>query len=172
MENGQGRQMKNFSTRARTTARILVFCGVPLLVEPAIAALGEGPSFGNMNAQRRLQAAPAASAASSPAATAVSSSYTVVETTSEAGVAVREYLNDVGKVFAATWSGPVRPNLQLLLGAGPYAELVDASPRRRGPMQVSRSDLVIRSGGHMGALRGSAWVPSLVPQGVSADQLP
>lgn len=167
--------MKNFSSRARAAARILVCCGAPVLVEPAIAALGEGPSFGSMNAPRRLQAAsaPAAGAASPSASTStVPSTYTVVETTSDAGVAVREYLNEAGKVFAATWSGPVRPDLQLLLGAGPYAELVDASPRRRGPMQVSRSDLVIRSGGHMGALRGSAWVPSLVPQGVRADQLP
>lgn len=170
--------MTNFSRRAQTVARTLVLCGAPLVLGTAFAALGEGPSFGSTNAPRRLQAAPASavSAATAPSGSAASApasaSYTVVETSSDAGVTVREYLNDAGKVFAATWSGPVRPNLQLLLGARPYAELVGDAPRRRGPMQVSRSDLIIRSGGHMGALSGSAWVPSLVPPGVLADQLP
>ncbi len=98
--------------------------------------------------------------------------YTLIESIDSSGATVHEYVSLAGVVFAVTWNGPARPDLSLLLGASPYAEMVAAGGRRRGPVQVDQSNLVIHSGGRMGALRGSAWIPSLVPAGVNVEQLP
>ncbi|MDP9897770.1 DUF2844 domain-containing protein [Variovorax ginsengisoli] len=138
------------------------------LTGPALAALGQAPAVLPSGAvQRSLQAGPAASASAS-----ASASYTLIESIDTSGVTVHEYVSPAGIVFAVTWSGPARPDLSVLLGARPYAQMVAAGSLRRGPVEVDQSDLVIHSGGRMGALRGSAWIPSLVPAGVSVEQLP
>jgi len=155
-----------------------------MLAGPALAALGQAPAAlpGSITAPRSLQQSmPSASAGGTAAASgSVSGSgpaasrvpYTLLESLDSSGATVHQYVNTSGIVFAVTWNGPARPDLALLLGASPYSDMVAAGGRRRGPVQVEQSDLVIRSGGRMGALRGSAWVPSLVPAGVSAEQLP
>ena len=92
------------------------------------------------------------------------------------GGMLREFTRPDGAVFAVTWQGAARPNLRQALG--PYFdELNAANPaRRRGgrhiPLTASRSDLVVRSGGHSGAFYGVAYVPALVPTGVTPTSLP
>jgi hypothetical protein len=100
-------------------------------------------------------------------------SYTVQDIQSADGVAVREFVTADGKVFAVTWSGPVMPDLEQLLGAyfSPYHEELQGRGRARGPVRVERSDLVVESGGHMRAFRGRAYVPQLLPAGVAIDEI-
>lgn len=92
------------------------------------------------------------------------------------GGLLREFTRPDGAVFAVTWRGAGRPNLRQALG--PYFDVLNAAnpPHRRGgrhiPLTASQSDLVVRSGGHSGAFYGVAYVPALVPVGVTPASLP
>lgn len=93
------------------------------------------------------------------------------------GGAVREFTNADGTVFAVTWSGPGKPDLQTLLG--PYFSTFQASSvstarqmhSLRRPPQVAQRDLQIQAGGHMGWFHGVAYIPSLAPAGFSVGDL-
>ena len=93
------------------------------------------------------------------------------------GGAVREFTNADGTVFAVTWSGPGKPDLQTLLG--PYFSTFQANSvstarqmhSLRRPPQVAQRDLQIQAGGHMGWFHGVAFIPSLAPPGFSVGDL-
>jgi hypothetical protein len=106
-----------------------------------------------------------------------SSSYTVRETTLGNGTVVREYLAADGSVFGIAWRGPQMPDLNDLLGsyfpqyvAGVKAVRA-ARGGARGPVSVDQSGLVVRSGGHMGAFSGQAWLTPALPAGVSGSDI-
>ncbi|ACC71423.1 DUF2844 domain-containing protein [Paraburkholderia phymatum] len=118
---------------------------------------------------------PAASASSRAALTAAASSapYTIHETRTADGVTVREYESAAHVVFAVTWQGPTRPDMQALLGSY-FPDLVAAGQRvarGTGPLIARTSDLQIESVGHQGAFAGRACVPRLVPANVNVDAL-
>ncbi len=98
-------------------------------------------------------------------------SYTVHELTTATGTVVREYVSPAGKVFGVAWRGPYLPDFRQILGD--YFAPVMQAPREqrqgRGPVTVKRPDVVFQSGGHMRAFFGRAYVPNMLPQGVSAD---
>jgi hypothetical protein len=98
--------------------------------------------------------------------------YKLHQITSPNGAVVSEYISPQGRVFAVSWRGPFIPNLQQLLGS--YITQVQQAAqtqtrRRGGPLVVRANDFVFVSGGHMRAFHGSAYVPSLFPQNVSAE---
>lgn len=103
--------------------------------------------------------------------------FTRHELTRTNGGMARELTNAEGRVFAVTWSGPGKPDLRTMLG--PYFKDLQAKDtaagRRmhslRSPAQVSRSDLQIQTGGHMGWFHGVAFLPSAAPAGFSVDTL-
>lgn len=100
--------------------------------------------------------------------------YSVHEMTTTSGVVVREYAGNDGVIFAVSWRGPVKPNLQQLLGQYflPFLQASDNARRGgTGPIVVQRDDLVVYSGGHPRAFSGHAYVTSLLPAGVSIDAL-
>ncbi|MDB6086161.1 MAG: hypothetical protein JWN43_4042 [Gammaproteobacteria bacterium] len=101
--------------------------------------------------------------------------YDVHEITADNGLRVREFLNRNGVVFAVAWSGPVQPDLQRLLGASfeEYTHLLSTltQPGLRRSLRVASSDLVVESGGHMRAYNGRAYLPALIPAGISAVDL-
>lgn len=89
---------------------------------------------------------------------------------------VSEYVTRGGQVFAITWQGRIPPNLQQLLGN--YFTRIQAARAAQGPrpgrhshFSVVQSDLVFVNTGHMGAFRGIAYLPALVPEGVSVGEL-
>lgn len=120
-----------------------------------------------------------ASSASSGAttSTAASASYTVQQTTLGNGTVIREYISSAGSVFGLAWSGPQMPNLSDLLGNyfPQYVAGVTSARQLRGgghgPGIVQGSGLVVRSGGHMGAFSGQAYLPQALPAGVSATDI-
>lgn len=88
---------------------------------------------------------------------------------------VREFLNQDGAVFAVSWSGPVLPDLQQLLGPH-FAEYSSAlaalaHPGLQRSVRVASSGLVVESGGHMRAYAGRAYLPARIPSGVSVAEL-
>ena len=98
--------------------------------------------------------------------------YTVHEMQAETGTVVREFVSPQGKVFGVSWQGPVRPDLQQLLGSY-YDEFARSLPTRRahGPVTIQTPNMVLQSGGHMRALTGRAYVPEMVPQGVRIEEI-
>jgi hypothetical protein len=101
----------------------------------------------------------------------------VRETTFGNGTVVREYLAADGSVFGIAWRGPQMPDLNDLLGSyfPQYVAGVKAVRAARGggrgPVAVDQSSLVVRSGGHMGAFSGQAWLPPALPAGVSGSDI-
>jgi hypothetical protein len=91
------------------------------------------------------------------------------------GIQVREYLNRAGTVFAVTWAGPVVPDLQQLLGTQftVYAAALAARDHLglHRSVRVATSGLVVESDGHLRAYVGRAYLPALIPIGVSTAEL-
>jgi hypothetical protein len=101
--------------------------------------------------------------------------YAVQEITADTGLRVREYVNRDGVVFAVSWSGPVLPDLQRLLGAH-YVEYTTALAALNHPglhrsLRVALPGLIVESGGHLRAYAGRTYLPALVPAGVPAADL-
>jgi len=88
------------------------------------------------------------------------------------GTVVTEYLTSNGLVYAVAWHGPALPDLHQVLGN--YFANYQAAARqpvvRHRLVRLSSPDIVIESSGKMRAFLGRAWVPAMLPAGVtSAD---
>lgn len=105
-----------------------------------------------------------------------SGAYTVEEVKAPTGVVVREYVSSAGKVFAVAWQGPIRPDLEQLLGSyfQAFQQAVQTQKPtrlRRAPLLINQSGLVLEMGGHMRFLVGRAYVPGLVPANVRMEEI-
>ena len=103
-------------------------------------------------------------------------SYAVHEITTSTGTLVREYVSPAGKVFGVAWQGAFVPDLQQLLGT--YFEQYSQAAKEqranhvgRRPLYIQKSGLVVQTGGHMRSYVGRAYVPEMLPQGVTADAI-
>ncbi|MGD0585712.1 MAG: DUF2844 domain-containing protein [Oryzomonas sp.] len=107
-------------------------------------------------------------------ATTVQPGYTVQEIVSDA-THVREYVSPGGIVFAIAWNGFTPPDLTSLLGsyAAEYQQALQDTPRHTGMrhQHVEGKRVVVEKWGHMRNLQGRAYVPALVPSGVSLDEI-
>jgi hypothetical protein len=110
-------------------------------------------------------------AASRPAA--ITTPYSVQETHNADGVTVREYVLPDNVVFAVTWQGPVRPDMNVLLGSyfPNFAYPATSRPQGGGALIQANGDFRIESFGRKGRFFGKAWLPRLVPANVSVDDL-
>lgn len=97
--------------------------------------------------------------------------YSVKELKSPSGKVVREYVSSAGTVFGISWQSPTMPDLRQLLGSyfDQLQRVAQSRRRRGGPLVIKAKDFVLVSGGQMRAFRGVAYVPSLVPDNVSAE---
>lgn len=103
------------------------------------------------------------------------SRYAIQEIDTDSGVRVREFLNRDGIVFAVAWSGPVVPSLKRLLGPS-FAEYSHALAELQQPglqrtLRIASEGLIVELGGHLRAYSGHAFLPALVPPGVSTADL-
>ncbi len=168
--------MSNRIMRAAACAALT--CSMLGVAAPASAALGGSPTTpptGAVSTSLEPVAHVASGAASATSSTSTAS-YTVTQTTFSSGTVVREYVSTAGVVFGIAWSGPVMPNLPVLLGT--YFSQFDSARNTlraahpgRGPLDIELPGLVVRSGGHMGAFGGQAYLPSALPAGVSATDI-
>ena len=103
----------------------------------------------------------------------VRSSYQVHELDLASGTVVREYVTAQGTVFAVSWHGPFKPNLNQLLGS--YFPRLTEAARLPHPdhshLRVTDQDVTIESAGRMRAFAGCAVVTALVPAGVSVAEI-
>jgi hypothetical protein len=104
-----------------------------------------------------------------------SANYSVHELQADSSATVREYVSPVGKVFGVAWQGQAIPDLRQLLGEYynqfDQAAAVQRKLRRRGPLVINESGLVVVSSGHMRAYSGKAYVSGLLPGGVQAEEI-
>jgi hypothetical protein len=103
-------------------------------------------------------------------------SYTVHEMQVSSGTIVREYVTPAGKVFAVAWEGPWHPDLRQTLGAyfDQFTQAAEAARARssgRGPLNIREPGLTVQITGRPRAFVGRAFVPELVPQGVSPEAI-
>ena len=101
--------------------------------------------------------------------------YNVHEITTTAGAMVHEYTTRQGTVFALSWQGQLPPDLAQLFG-NYYKQYQDAAAAQSRPgmhrqLSIANPDFVVESTGRMRSFRGKAYVPSLVPSGVSVAEL-
>jgi hypothetical protein len=136
---------------------------------PACAELGGAPTWSSGGTNNVTILAQHLSVTSVP--------YTVQETTLSSGTTVREYVAQSGTVFAIVWHGPRMAPLNTLLGTYFPAYLQGLSDARvaigagYGPLTVQQAELVVQTGGHMGAYTGRAYLPQALPQGLSVEDI-
>jgi Protein of unknown function (DUF2844) len=139
---------------------------VLLAASPAQAVLGE-PADSVTSDQNALAAIRSATTTTHP-------DYIVQQSESDT-VTVREYISPAGIVFAVAWNGMINPDLTQLLGTyfADYREARRQMPRKHGrrSQQVKTSRVVVETWGHMRDLHGRAYVPALVPSGVTIDEI-
>jgi hypothetical protein len=141
-------------------------CGIALLFlglcAPAAATLGE--DAGSVLAdQVQMQAT---------LEVAQSAGFAVHRMRLSSGTTVRQYVSSAGLVFAVSWQGPSMPDLQQLLGRyfQPYVEAARSQGAGAARM-VQLPGLVVQTGGHMRAYSGRAYVPLMLPRGVSVEEI-
>ena len=97
--------------------------------------------------------------------------YSVHELKTPAGTLIREYVSSDGKVFGVAWQGPWLPDFRQLLGDyfGPVMQAPRNQRQGRGPLVLNQPEIVFHSAGHMRSFFGKAYVPVMLPKGISAD---
>jgi hypothetical protein len=151
----------SFSFRFWWTAAVLAIAGSA--TQPASAALGaSADSIGADRVKAKATVRIRSRAA-----------YTVHELTTPSGTVVHEYLNPSGKVFGVAWSGPAMPDLRQLLGDhfDTYTGLAKSGRRGHAHRSLAHEDLVVHSTGRLRAFSGQAYLQTLIPNGVSPDEI-
>ena len=99
--------------------------------------------------------------------------YTVHEIQTPSATTLREYVSSAGTVFAVAWQGPVMPDLRQALGRYFDRYTAAAAGKHAGHrhVEVRESDLVVQSNGHMRSFTGRAYLPQLLPQGVTVEDI-
>jgi hypothetical protein len=93
------------------------------------------------------------------------------------GSSIHEYLTPGGRVFAVTWHTRFKPDFEKLLGVhhltyvGLAREAAAARPGIQRHLNLRRGDLVVRSQGFLNTFFGSAYLQSLLPEGVTPDEI-
>ncbi len=97
--------------------------------------------------------------------------YSVHEIQASTGTTVREFVSPSGTVFGVAWQGPWNPDLRQLLGQyfGQYAQAAQNKRAGRGPVSIRQEGLVVEAGGHMRSFSGRAYLPQMMPQGVTSE---
>ena len=99
--------------------------------------------------------------------------FTVEQMQLASGTTVREYVAANGQVFGVAWNGPVKPDLQQVLGQY-FSALSDPTAIKHGnhsQLHLQKGALVIHSSGHMRAFSGHAYLTTALPQGVTASDI-
>jgi hypothetical protein len=96
--------------------------------------------------------------------------YDVHEIKTATGATVREFVSPAGAVFAVAWQGSWKPDLQQIMGPyfAQYLQAIQAKRIKRGPISLQINGLIVESGGHPRSFTGRAYLPQMMPQGITS----
>ena len=101
--------------------------------------------------------------------------YDISTFTDEGGMRISEYTDRNGRVFAVSWTGPLMPDMQGLLGPSyaKYATALAKMPQRplHRALRLVTPELVLENSGHMRAFSGRAYIPVLVPAALAISDV-
>ena len=99
--------------------------------------------------------------------------YGVQQMTLPSSTVVTQYISPAGVVFAVRWEGPRPPDLSQMMGTyfAEYQAVASRPHRRATRSHVETANIVYDSAGHMGHLQGIAYLPALLPSGVTVLDL-
>lgn len=143
------------------------FIALLVLVAPTLAWAELGGNAASVqNDQVQLKTSVLHTATTNP-------NFSVQQSETPNGVIIKEFVSTSGTVFAVTWQGPLMPNLKQLLGQYFDSYVTAATNNRSGysHLGIQQADLVVQSNGHLRAFSGIAYIPSLMPAGVTVAQL-
>jgi hypothetical protein len=138
------------------------------LAAPSIALAALGGDLSTVQADRMHMKA------TLPVANKTAANYTVHEMTTSAGTTVREYATSTGTVFAVAWRGPTVPDLRQLMGPSyfdTYSSAANVKHVGHTHLSIRQEGLVVRTSGHMRAFFGTAYVPGMLPPGVTEEDI-
>ena len=142
-----------------------VVAGFAVFNLPALASLGGnldsvGADRAHMNASLTM---------------AANGNFNVHQMQGPEGTVVDEYVSSTGTVFAVAWNGHFVPDMQQIMGTyfDQYSAALQTQEKRYGhrPLNIKQTGLVVQTGGHMRLYFGRAYIPSLLPEGFSPDQI-
>ncbi len=159
-------QLRIASVKWALSAGILVATTTLVPFSPAFAALGE-PASSVQADQAHMQGS---------LRTTQTQAYTIHEIHVATGTVVREYVSSSGRVFAVAWQGPWPPDMRQILGSyfEQYQKAVQAETTSRAgrkPLHIEQPGFVVHAGGHLRSFAGHAYIPDMLPQGVSAEEI-
>ena len=157
--------VKPYKQRAALGFLAASLCGVLLIPVPAAAHLGGDSSSVEADRQELR-----ATLRSTPM-----QQFQLHEIGAPSGTLVHEYATPQGTIFAVTWHGPLPPDLHQLFGAYypryQAAAATHARPGMHRQVNIADADLVVQSSARLRAFGGVAYIPSLMPAGVSVADL-
>jgi hypothetical protein len=105
-------------------------------------------------------------------ANSASINYSTQQMQDDVGNTITEYMTTNGIVFALTWRGLFKPDLNRLLGSYFKTYLaVEGKSSVRQTQIVNQDAVVVVSEGHLRNFHGHAYIPGLVPVGFSLGDL-
>jgi len=142
-----------YAMKAHTMKMKSIFFASLMAVQSlsALAALGSSPDTADATVTRQ-------------------DGYSVSKVVLVSGTIVREYISPANTVFGVGWEGPTMPDLRQLLGSS-SSQLAAIVADGGRALNMATGDFVLHSGGHMRSFRGNAYIPSLVPAGVTPDAI-
>jgi hypothetical protein len=161
-------QIHIFRSTFRMSRTLLsVFAAALLAAEPLAADAALGETAASVRADAATLHSTAVARASSR------HEFSVQRMTLPSTTVVDQYLSTDGTVFALRWRGPTPPDLSQLFGAyfPDYQALATQPHRRRARVHVDTGRMIYEAGGHMRDYWGLAYVPALMPAGVTEDDL-
>ena len=163
-----------FSFLLPPSQRLMIALALSFACAGAGATLGRSPlTVSELGANSGASVLPSAQSMKSVNGSGASALYSSRALQLASGTVLTEYVDQSQTVFAVRWQGPVLPDLSQLLGDY-FPTFKDEASRlrqagQRGPVSVNATDLILVSSGRMGRFSGYAFVPSLLPVGVSVD---
>jgi Protein of unknown function (DUF2844) len=164
---GQARRYPSFRSSVKLALRATFLAAAFLFTAlPAFAGLGDDVSSVQAD-QAHMQGS---------LQTTQAQAYTVHEIQAPTGTVVREYVSSSGKVFAVAWQGPWPPDMRQIL-ANYFPQYQQATQARanlhsgRSPLTISQPGLIVQSAGHIRSFAGRAYIPEMLPRGVSAEAI-
>jgi hypothetical protein len=99
--------------------------------------------------------------------------FQVHELQTDTGNVVREFVSPDGTVFGVAWTGNQMPDYSQLLGR--YTDAINKAAQsrkeHRAPLTIQQPGFVFSAFGHMRFFTGRAYIPGLVPVGVTAEEI-